>query len=256
MIRQYKFRLTAPDKRRIVPASAYRLYSFLLEQLDAPAANALHSESWPLNQHIVWESLSRSAVWTLTLLDDALIDRLDPRLASLAEIRLNAETLYAEAISVETLNGVEELMKRAAALSDAPFFELAFDTTTTFKTNGRYALFPSERLIVQSAMQKWSCAFPDYSLADEDAFMLLCGGLSIERYALQSSRYPLKQGSVSGFYGTLLLRARLSAPMLEIWKALYGALPYLGLGIKTTLGMGGVSIARRSEGAESPERSA
>ncbi len=242
MIRQYKFRLSAPDGRRLVPATAYRLYSFLLEQLDAPAAEALHAESWPLNQALCWESLNHGAVWMLTLLDDMLIERLDPTLSALTSVPLNDGALTAALIKAETLDGARALMERAAALPDNPLFELTFRTTTSFKTNGRYALFPSERLIVQSAMQKWSRAFPEYALEDEDAFMMLCGGLSIERYALQSSRYPLKQGSVSGFYGTLALRSRLPAPMLEIWKALYCALPYLGLGIKTTLGMGLVTV--------------
>ena len=244
MIRQYRFRLSAPDGRRLVPATAYRLYSFLLEQLDASAAEALHAESWPLNQALCWESLSRCAVWTLTLLDDMLIERLDPTLSALSAVPLNDGLLIAEPLQTETLDGARALMERAAALPDNPLFEMTFHTTTSFKTNGRYALFPSERLIVQSAMQKWSRAFPEYALEDEDAFMMLCGGLSIERYALQSSRYPLKQGSISGFYGTLALRSRLPAPMLEIWKALYCALPYLGLGIKTTLGMGLVTIDR------------
>lgn len=49
---------------------------------------------------------------------------------------------------------------------------------------------------------------------------------------------PLKETKISGFRGTVTLSARLSPPLLELWRILLAFAPYAGIGIKTSLGMG------------------
>ena len=71
-------------------------------------------------------------------------------------------------------------------------------------------------------------------------------GLHIVDYNLRTTRYPLKETRIPSFQGSVTVEAHLAPPLLELWNALLSFAPYGGVGIKTTLGMGGTvcSIGR------------
>ena len=77
---------------------------------------------------------------------------------------------------------------------------------------------------------KWECR-PDVSFS---------GGVLIVDYSLRTVRYSLKGTKIPAFVGNIVMESRLSAPLQEIWQLLVALAPYSGIGIKTTLGMGGV----------------
>ena len=70
---------------------------------------------------------------------------------------------------------------------------------------------------------------------------ILCG-LRIRDYSLHTVTYHIKNTCIPGFVGSAVVEARLALPLLELWNALLSFAPYGGIGIKTTLGMGGVSV--------------
>ncbi len=110
----------------------------------------------------------------------------------------------------------------------------------SFKQSGRYVIYPQERLILQSLIAKWNLTYPLYPLEDEDALGLMEAGLHIVDYRLRTTRYSIKGTKIPGFVGSVTLESRLPEPMEQIWKLLVLFAPFCGLGIKTTLGMGGV----------------
>ena len=111
-----------------------------------------------------------------------------------------------------------------------------------FKQAGRYAIYPQEFLLLQSLVLHWNTAFPDCQLSDPDALDAILRGLRILDYSLHTVSYPIKNTRIPGFVGSAVVEARLALPLLELWNALLSFAPYGGIGIKTTLGMGGVSV--------------
>ena len=107
---------------------------------------------------------------------------------------------------------------------------------------GRYAIYPQEFLLLQSLVLHWNTAFPDCQLNDPDALDAILRGLHILDYNLHTVSYPIKNTRIPGFVGSAVVEARLALPLLELWNALLSFAPYGGIGIKTTLGMGGVSV--------------
>lgn len=94
-------------------------------------------------------------------------------------------------------------------------------------------------LVLQSLIQHWNSAFPECALTDPDAFQALAQGLRILDYDLRTTRYLLKEARIPAFRGSMTLEARLAPPLLALWNALLTFAPFGGIGIKTTLGMGG-----------------
>lgn len=79
-------------------------------------------------------------------------------------------------------------------------------------------------------------------LDDEDMLRMLTEGVKINGYRLSSTTFRMKGQHIPAFTGTLRFHVRLAAPIQTIWNALllFGA--YSGVGIKTALGMGGMTM--------------
>ena len=157
----------------------------------------------------------------------------------------------------------EELIRAGRSCSESRA-KLIFLSPCAFKQAGRYAIFPQENLLLQSLIAHWNAAFPEYALSDPDALQALQQGLHIVDYNLHTTRYLLKETRIPAFQGNVTIEARLAraeeelrllreerearedAPLLELWNALLSFAPYGGIGIKTTLGMGGTMVSFQS----------
>lgn len=120
---------------------------------------------------------------------------------------------------------------------------MIFQSPCAFKQAGRYAIYPQENLILQSLITHWNTTFPEYALTDSDALQALQQGLHIVDYNLHTTRYLLKETRIPSFLGNVTVEAHLAPPLLELWNTLLSFAPYGGIGIKTTLGMGGTTTA-------------
>lgn len=236
MITQYKFKLAASTEY-IQPNLAYRLYAWLLDRLSSEEAAKFHApETSQLNQYI-----SRD-IWTVNLLGETAANAVGGILENVAEIELDVCTLQTTKLSVETIHDAETLLllgqKRTQNLTG-----LSFRSPTSFKSGGRYMIYPREELLLQSLVNRWNECFPEYTLSDEEALAELQSGIHIVDYRLRTCRYRLKGVSIPAFVGDISLEARLPIVLRDIWNSLLCFAKYRGVGIKTTLGMGGAEIA-------------
>ena len=180
-------------------------------------------------------------MWTLNLLDEALAAQVRPLLAGCTTPELHGAPLQMEPLGSHSVeNGLQLLL--AAREDPASRTRLWFRTPCAFKQAGRYAIYPQEFLLLQSLVLHWNTAFPDCQLSDPDALDAILCGLRILDYNLHTVSYPIKNTRIPGFVGSAVVEARLALPLLELWNALLSFAPYGGIGIKTTLGMGGVSV--------------
>ena len=242
MITQYRFALSEDSGRPLPSFWAYRLYAWLLSQIDDDYAEQLHqSGENPLSQSVCRDRASGQDLWEVNLLQDEAAARFAPVLESVGEIPLHGVTLHAAPLSVTTRT-LSQLTGEARAGTPARRTTLRFATATAFKSGGRYAIFPQERWLLQTLITRWGLAFPEMPLDDPDAFLLLESGLHIADYGLHTTRYPLKNVKIPGCLGTITVESRLAAPMEEVWQLLLRFAPYAGAGIKTTLGMGALRV--------------
>ena len=95
---------------------------------------------------------------------------------------------------------------------------------------------------MQSLIKKWNGCILDCPIEDEDGQGLeaLAAGLRPRSFRLYSRDYVLKGSPIPGVVGELTLENRLEGFHRELADALLCFAPFSGVGIKTTLGMGGV----------------
>lgn len=241
MITQYRFSVES-EQGKLPSFFAYRMYSWLLEQISREAGEELHQQGeTPVSQSLYYDRETGKNIWIVNLLSEQTESILTPILDKVEEIKLHTDTLTLKKEGITVVSSPTELILSARTSSEErKRTELIFLTPTAFKKDGRYEIFPTVHLILQSLVNKWNVTCPDFPIADTDALEALERGLSIVDYNIRSTRYPLKNTKIPGFVGMIRIESRLSAPLEELWQVLLSFAGYSGVGIKTTLGMGGV----------------
>ena len=240
MITQFQLDLQEDSGRPLPSFWAYRLYAWLLTQIDSEIADRLHQQGEkPVAQYLYWDREAGTNRWVVNLLNEEMSQLFSKSLRETQEISLHTGVLHVDRCEASTWTA-QELAETAASVDLPRRTTIRFLTPTAFKSEGRYAIFPQERWLIQALVTKWNLSFPEMPLDDEDAIAALGQGLAITDYALRTTLYPLKNVKIPGFWGTVTIESRLPAPLEEIWQLLLQFAPYAGVGIKTTLGMGAI----------------
>lgn len=247
MITQHQLVLHTPDQRPIPAVWAYRLYAWLLNRLSREEGDWLHrTGEHPISHYLSYDKEAGQTVWSVNLLCTELEERLSNPLMETSAIDLHGCAISVERQTIHQIPSPEALILQGREQCRKRV-EIRFLTPTAFKQAGRYAIFPQEKLLLQSLLNRWNYLCPDYPLTDEDAVSALLEGIHIVDYALRTTRYRMKDTAIPGFCGKIQVEAKLPLPLLELWGALVCLAPYSGVGIKTTLGMGGTQASFQSE---------
>lgn len=238
MIEQYRFAITDERGGRIPQNGSYRLYGWLMEQLPPDLADCLHEDgSHAITQNLRFEKETRQNIWTVNLLHTEMQEAVRTVLQNVRSIPLHEDTLNVSPLGGACTVTAEDLLT-AGQENAARYAVLNFVSPCAFKQAGHYTIFPREELIFNSLVARWNEAFPAYALTDKEALQFMRQGLRIVDYTLYSTRFKLKGTWIPAFMGDITLKAGLALPLAEIWNTLLAFVPYSGIGIKTTLGMG------------------
>ncbi|MEG2454745.1 MAG: CRISPR system precrRNA processing endoribonuclease RAMP protein Cas6 [Oscillospiraceae bacterium] len=221
---------------------AYPLYANLLTKVPHTLGVWLHEQTAPPLSQFLRILPDGDILWTVNLFRENVTQALHLPLETATTFRLfGRETATLMVVNVEKHSALcaDALMEKAVR----PRVGLLFETPTAFKTAGTYNILPSTRLILQSALLKWNAIFTDCPIdCDSGGLEAMAEGLHCRSMALQSQNYAFKGATIPGFTGVLVLENKLSGFHRTLTNALLELTPYSGIGIKTTLGMGGVII--------------
>lgn len=220
------------------------LHGMLLERLPEDWQARLHADgARPFSQ---WVEPGAGAAlrWHLNVLDDELAEAVAPLLREGARWscrHLQGEFTIEKAACERT---TVQAYTKPFFLSEAasPRLRLSFLTTTTHRTQGGYALFPSVELIARSLRERLCEAAPDIVLSDDEVLEQIISHTRIVRYRLQSGSFALEGARIQGYTGHVDLSIQGPDPLIRLADLLFGFAPWCGVGIKTALGMGGCSV--------------
>lgn len=224
------------------------LHGFLMQALPPEIAATLHqSRLRPFSQYVIPQP-GRQLIWTIGLWDAALAPHIVQAVMPLTRIELQQKDLTLEVIGVQRNSQSEEEYFSRFFTVDTPCrrYELEFLTPCTHKQDGRYALFPSTELIVNSISSRYSANAHTVSLNDPAAMEQLARHLRIVRYSLHTNVYYLESAKITGYMGRMTLAVSGPEQLARLAGALLTMAEYCGLGIKTALGMGAVSVKQVS----------
>ena len=140
---------------------AYRLYAWLLTRMPREEGDWLHQTGeHPISQFLFYDKDTQQMVWTVNLLCTELETRLSPPLLETNTIDLHGCPISVERQTIRKVPGPEALIFQGREQCRKRV-EIRFLTPTAFKQAGRYAIFPQERLLLQSLLGRWNYLCPD-----------------------------------------------------------------------------------------------
>ncbi|MBC7075727.1 MAG: CRISPR-associated endoribonuclease Cas6 [Syntrophomonadaceae bacterium] len=258
MLRQIKIKLKIDKGTYPKHYWAYNLYSILQEMLPPDYASYLHQDGInPINNYLIIPPRKyleeQGATWVINVWGEKAIEHV---LIALNKIRYLEIKSYDTRVEVEGINSgklikEKDFVREHLTQSNPPnWYRLILLSPTSFRSNNEYTLFPSSELIIKSAVQKWNAYAQETIINDEQALEDLIKNSRIVDYSLKSCRYRFKGVKIPAFMGSVIISLRGPHAMLNLYNMLLNFLPYSGLGIKASLGMGAVRVEEGDNGKQ------
>ncbi|MDO4666313.1 MAG: CRISPR-associated endoribonuclease Cas6 [Streptococcus sp.] len=222
-----------------------KLQGFLMEEIASEYAGILHQqETNPYSTNLI--SDQNESVWTVNLLTNEAEEHILPKLMSLEKIDLKSfsNTIVVKHVTMQTLSQ-EHLLEIFQSNEESHLIHLTFYTPTTFKSQGSYALFPDTRLIFQSLMQKYTRLVEQKDEIEEETLIFLAEHSRISSYQLKSYYFSVHRKKFPAFKGRITIKISGPATLKAYANMLLKFGEYSGIGIKCSLGMGGMRIEER-----------
>lgn len=245
MITSMKARFECCDRLKPVNSLASVFQGILMEKIDTGYAEELHmSQVHPYSQYITGED--GCVVWHINTLDEKSADNIIGLLKSdsfdIAELKSKEVNLK---VASKECSGVsyDELLKEFYLDGKAArYITIRFVTPAAFKSNGKYVIFPTSRLILNSLANRYDAFSGNTQIADEHLSEYIDEYTDIVEYDLKSVKFSLEGITIPSFIGTVKIRFSGSCEFICLMNMLMKYGEYSGTGIKTSLGMGAYKI--------------
>lgn len=238
MISQYRMWLKPEQKCAIKAEWAYRFYAAMLSETSEDFREYVHRDDCvtPISQFLIVHG--EKCLWTVNLLGKFAEQELTPIIEEKQWYMLDdGMSFQVEKESCKKIEQFEDLI-----LPEKEKCRLEFCTPTAFRSQKRYMNIPIVPLIMQSLFRQWNAYFPDCQIEDEDGYGMdeIASRIVCYHFRLQDQYYHVKGQTIPGFTGYMELQNHNRGFHKELASALLQFAEYSGIGIKTTLGMGGV----------------
>lgn len=220
------------------------LQGALMESTDAEYAELLHGAPFnPYAQNCIPRN-SESLTWRVCALDDTAYERLLLPLMSLQSIELRGAGGRVFPVLERRLETHDLKELTGIIAEDGPErIRMRFCTPTSFKSAGSYAIMPSVRLVFQNLLMRYLYVYEGTKEPDEGTIEFIEKNIRITSYNLHSEYFDHamgKRGKVPAFAGTLGFSLKGPRQLGGLCRMLLRFGEYAGVGIKTSMGMGGM----------------
>ena len=210
---------------------AYRLYSYLLSRIDRQYGDYLHrQEILAVSQYLD----IKNSIWNISFFDDEAYERFIPIINECRYDLENCGTAAAESIETQLF---EPIVGMGTANNT---IRIKFNSPTAFKSSGQYMNYPTAEHIIKSSVRKWRMCGD--ALMHDETLSYIADNIQITDYKLRSTLFRLKKAVIPAFMGEVTLNSQLDSTYNRVFNSIMNFAQYSGIGIKTTLGMGGMTI--------------
>lgn len=221
------------------------LQSVLMERLDDSYAAQLHASTFnPYSQYCFMDD-NGEVVWCISSLTGEATDRIVGPVSGIESFvlrNLNKEFVVSgKRIETFEIDRLLEVLK-----GDAPStFRVRLVSPTAFRSGGRYAFFPDVRLIFQNLLMRYNQVYGGDAEVDTDTLKYITEHVFVTSYNLRShyfSRTMSSESKIPAFLGEFTLRVRGPQSLRGLVAMLLAFGELSGLGVKTSMGMGGLKL--------------
>lgn len=237
--------ITADPSIKIVQSMGSLLHGILMELVGTEYASELHERALrPYSQYIYFDKEKGQYIWHISAVTaDAVTRIIRPVMAIPDTVYLKQKhgNIYIQSRRILEETTYQSLMEKFwSGEQEFTQAQIHCMTTTTFKVDQQYTVFPEAFRIYRYLLRQWN-QFTSFEKMDSaDLLSAVEDAVSIRDYHLRMGRYGLEGITIKGFRGRIVIQFKRNLVMQRIVSLLTYYSQFTGLGIKTALGMGGV----------------
>jgi len=237
--------ITVDSSIKIVQSIGSVLHGVLMELVGTEYAGQLHETGLrPYSQYIYFDKEKGQYIWRLSAVTAEAVERiLRPVLDMPEKIFLKQKRghIYIQDRTILEETSYEALMAKFwSGEAEYAQAKLRCVTTTSFKVDQQYTIFPEAFRIYRYLLRQWN-QFSTFGTMDADSLLdTFEKGVFIRDYNLRMGIYSLEGIKIRGFRGQIVMQFKRNIELQKILALLSYYSQFTGLGIKTALGMGGV----------------
>ncbi len=236
--------VTLPGHQRVHPSMGSVMQGALMERIPSDEAAVLHRQGLrPYSQAIYWDDFQKQSIWRISFLTHQDCAHLIEAVQSLTVLHVKQKQydIFCSPDRHVTMYTYDYFMAYHLMQQPVPAsVTLTFQTTTSFKQQGKYIIFPDPALIYQSLLRKWNMFAPEP--LEDGMEAVLPYYTVLKEYALQTASFHIHGRRLTGFRGSLTYELTGDAMIRRTAAMLLAYAAFAGIGIKTALGMGAAAL--------------
>jgi len=217
----------------------------LMELISPEYADELHISSLhPYSQYV--RKTEKGLTWTVNTLDSNSRSQI---IGALSNINLTDLTLrqkeaafHISGRKIEETTYDDLLNRYYMGEPCPPYVSIDFLTPTSFKSNGKYVIFPTSQLILKSLAKKYDNSSTCSKVCDELLFDYINENTEIIEYSLRSTKFSMEGITIPSFIGSVKLKCTGNRKFRSLVNMLLKFGEYSGAGIKNSMGMGAIKV--------------
>ena len=219
-----------------------RLQGYIMQNLNSDYVEFLHTQNYhPYTQYIERVD-DNTSIWHLNLLDENAINNIVDIFKEGNDILLDNEEEFKIIGITKKEISKSELLKELSEIKPRKYVEICFITPTAFKTNEEYYYFPSIKLIFNSIINRYNLFSNEFTFEGVELIDDIVENFIISDYNIKTKRFYLENVKIKGFIGRITIKLGGPSQFVNIGNMLLKYAEYTGIGIKTSMGMGGMQI--------------
>ena len=219
------------------------LHGVIMEQLTGQLASELHQYRYnPLKQRLYLDE----NIWEIVSLEEKLSHELLKVFKTLNEITIKHQNITISLLEKDiTKIELKDLVASSMANPEPKrIVKINILSPMSFKSDGQYDIFPEVRKILRSIMLTFDYFSEQTKIYDYDTLEYLSENIRIIDYSLSSTKFELEKVKIPAFRGKFVLSAKGSLQILQLVDLIFTFGELSGIGIKTSMGMGGIKFVK------------
>ena len=241
MIHKLTIEFTLDKKQNIDYNIGSVLQGIMMTFLDRDYGEILHRQSLkPYSQY--FEIKDGKYYWIINTLTEEAKEKIIDKI--LVSNRRSLDLIYRKTkLNIEKIELIKGIISQNEGKRDTIVY---FKTPTSFKkTSGGYEIFPSVRHIFNSLINKYEQFGEDFveiTYNKNDLLEEIIQNVEIVGYNLKTETFGVKGNYLPGFMGSVNFKVKGNQDFKNTISKLLKFGEYSGIGLKSTMGMGAISI--------------
>jgi CRISPR-associated endoribonuclease Cas6 len=220
------------------------LQGIVFEKIASSYASALHDLPFnPYSQYCFLDRQSGALVWQVNTLTDEAAEQIIKPLQTIGSINIKKKDIKLQVAQTSLKTIALKQLTDLIYSCEQTKTSIQILTPISFKSAGNYIHIPNLRLLFQNLIMRYGQAYSGSNEVDQQTIDYIGEHARMTSYSLRSAYYENISTSgikIPAFIGSMTISVKGPQPMTGLAHMLLQFAEYAGIGIKTSMGMGGV----------------